>query len=149
MDNRNLERLLNQFGKELVQEISSELVKLGKRASGELINSINSDVVKLNDNTLELDIKGEDYLSVIDKGRKKGKKPPIAAIKKWAQIKGIDPKYVYPIAKKIGDEGIEPTNLISKILQRNKQRYLAIIQKTTEKAFADEVVKEIKKETNK
>ena len=73
MNTRELEILLNQFGNQLVKEIAQELVRLKKSSSGELIRSLDSDVIKINDSTLELDIKGEDYLGVIDKGRKNGK----------------------------------------------------------------------------
>ena len=146
MDNKELEIALNQFGYDLVKALATELRAQGKSSTGELINSLQNKLINTGPNQIEVDILSEDYLEVIDKGRKPGKQPPIAEIKKWAQIKGIDSKYVYPIAKSIGKKGIKATNIIDKVISANKQRYLQIIADAAKDKFEKETIEGIQKE---
>ena len=59
-------------------------------------------------------IEGEDYLKYVDEGRKPGKYPNIGELKKWARIKGIPDKAVFPIANSIFRFGIKPTHILQK-----------------------------------
>lgn len=98
-------------------------------ASGDLYNSIEMDVVMTNDSHLQVEIKLADYYKYLEDGRKAGKWPPISAIEEWITIKPILPRpnsngkvpttkqLAYLIARKIGMEGIKPTNMMDMTLQ--------------------------------
>ena len=82
----------------------------GHNVTGKGIASIKT-VVKEKANGLIIEISGEDYMGFQDAGRKAGSMPPIDALMKWVQLKGIasDMKEVKKIAwgiainmKKIG-----------------------------------------------
>jgi len=60
------------------------------------------------------------YGKYVSEGRKPGKQPPLNVIEKWCQRKGIDKKAAFPIAKKIGKEGLEPTNFLDPIYEIKK-----------------------------
>ena len=65
-----------------------------------------------------IELKAEDYLKYVDGGRRKGTYPPLSAIQKWVDLKGISRSAVFPIMRKIKEEGIKPTNVISKSLDQ-------------------------------
>lgn len=104
-------RDLDEFGKDYVKKLVSLLRKYDKKASGSLINSIDYKVRGVAEEALII-LEANDYLEYVDKGRKPGKYPPIKAISKWASIRGISQKAVFPIARSIFKFGIEPTNVI-------------------------------------
>lgn len=57
-----------------------------------------------------------DYAFFVDAGRRPGKQPPFQVIEKWCAAKGIDTKFAYPIARNIGERGIEARPFIQKSL---------------------------------
>ena len=93
---------LNKTFKNLLKD---NLLKHGKKATGNLIKSIDSEL-RLEQDTMIFELSAEDYLVYVDQGRKPGKYPNINAISKWATIKGIPQSAVFPIARKIKEEGI-------------------------------------------
>lgn len=105
------EGLAKTFGRDYVKILIRLLKKFGKVASSALINSID---VKLQQtaNDIKVLIEANDYLKFVDEGRKPGKYPPIQAISKWANFKGIPQSAVFPIARSIFKFGIKPTNVI-------------------------------------
>jgi hypothetical protein len=103
----------NLFGKDYVKILIAYLKKYDKKATSALINSIDYRLVE-QANQISIIIEANDYLKNVDEGRKPGKYPPIKAIAKWAQIKGIAPEAVFPIARSIYKFGIKPTNVIQK-----------------------------------
>ena len=100
-----------QLNKEFKKILKDNLMKHGKKATGNLIKSIDSEL-RLEESSLSFSISAEDYLEYVDRGRKPGKYPNINAISKWAKLKGISQSAVFPIARKIKEEGIKPTNVI-------------------------------------
>lgn len=104
---------LNRYGRDLTNELRQQLIRAGKKASGNLIKSLDWEVVN-NGGEYTISILAEDYLIYVDKGRKKGTPPPIQAIREWVSIKGFEEGSEYPIAKGIGENGIDPTNVIDK-----------------------------------
>lgn len=108
---KNLRKTLEAFGVQYAQELINQLQNAGKVASGGLINSISYEVLDT-PNGAQVIISSEEYLKWVDEGRRPGKFPPISAISNWASLKGIDQRAVWPIARKIAIEGIEPTNVI-------------------------------------
>ena len=49
-----------------------------------------------------------EYGIFVEYGRSSGKQPPLNVIYQWCRSKNIDTKYAFPIAKKIGEEGLPP-----------------------------------------
>lgn len=70
-------------------------------------NLKNNIVVKYDDNTESLKLSMPGYAIFVDKGRKPGKMPPLQNISDWCDSRGIDNKFAFPIARKIGEQGIE------------------------------------------
>ncbi|MCP4761452.1 MAG: hypothetical protein GY870_06695 [archaeon] len=103
--------LAKEFGKDYIKILIAFLKKFKKIASGALINSLNSRV-QSTAKDIQVFIESNDYLKYVDEGRKAGKYPPIQAISRWAQLKGIPQRAVFPIARSIFKHGIKPTNVI-------------------------------------
>jgi len=53
-----------------------------------------------------------EYGKWIDTGRRPGKMPPSSALTGWMHYHGIDMKWLFPIQRKIGREGIPPRPFI-------------------------------------
>jgi len=111
-------KLANEFGKDYVK-IMVALLKgnrpFAKVASGSLINSIN---YKLQDTAtgIQIILLANDYLQWVDKGRRPGTYPPIRAIQRWTQIKGMPKEAAWAIRRNIYKFGIKPTNVIKKTM---------------------------------
>jgi len=116
-----------EYGSDYIKVIAKLLRGAGKVASGKLIKSL-SDKVQDDARKVNLIIESEDYFEDVDAGRRPGKYPPIKAIEKWAKLKGIDKKSVFPIAKKIYRFGIKPTNIIDKSIKQFEPRLIQSIE---------------------
>ncbi len=103
--------VLNLFGRDFVKTLALILIKNKKRATGTLIKSLDYRI-QPTARAIVLAIEAEDYLEVIDSGRRAGKFPPIKDIARWARIKGISQDAVFPIARSIFKFGIKPTNVL-------------------------------------
>lgn len=55
------------------------------------------------------------YAEFVERGRGPGKMPPQDAIERWCDLKGIPRRAVYPIRRKIGDEGTFPQPVMSSV----------------------------------
>lgn len=108
LDLVNTRRVLEAFGEETVESMRNILISNGKDASGELIRSLSYQIT-YEESDIDIEFSMVDYGQFVDKGRKPGKQPPISSISKWLAIKGIPQKFAFPIARKIGLKGIEPT----------------------------------------
>jgi len=130
INDKEVKKALNIYGKDVVAELAKQLLKLDKKASGKLIKSLDYKIRPVVKKMVVI-IESEDYLHYVDKGRRPGKMPPINAISKWASIKGISQKAVFPIAKKIGRLGIKPTHVLDKTLKAlNKQKHFSILEES-------------------
>ena len=105
-------KLAREFGKDYVRILISYLKRFRKKASGALINSL-APKVKETANDIAVFIETNDYLKYVDEGRRPGTYPPIREISRWASLKGIPQRAVFPIARNIFRFGIEPTNVIA------------------------------------
>ena len=56
-----------------------------------------------------------DHYKWVDSGRGPGKQPPLEKIAEWTIRKGIPEKAAFPIARKIGQEGIAPSPFLHHI----------------------------------
>lgn len=118
INDKKLKEALEIFGKEYIEELGNNLLKLDKKASGELLRSLDSRVITTAFGTrYTIEILGADYLKFVDEGRRAGKQPPLSAIRRWVRLKGINEASAYPIARSIGERGIKATNVIEKTLR--------------------------------
>ena len=138
-------KLANEFGKDYVK-IMVALLKGNKPypkvASGSLINSIN---YKLQDTAtgIQVQLVANDYLKYVDQGRRPGTYPPIRAIQRWVQIKGIPKEAAWAIRKNIFKFGIKPTNVIQKTKNIIEQSRDA--NRKYEQRMVDNIVKMLEK----
>lgn len=97
MEFKNLEQYLEQYAEESVNLMKDRL-------SGTQLAS----TLKVVDGTEGLPaIQMREYGIYVHSGRKPGKMPPIDALRGWASSRNIPEEALYPIAKKIGEEGTE------------------------------------------
>jgi len=133
-----IEQDLNAIGQIMVQEARKGLIEKKRVASKTLINSIDYDVKKEGDNWqfhLLINPPADKYAQYTEIGRPPGKQPPLDAIRRWTQYKGIDAKWAYPIARKIGQRGYEGKPVFGPLLQR----FEPIMSKSLEEEISKEI----------
>ena len=125
----NLYKAINVLGAEYIKILERLLLEKDKVATRTLVDTLDYKTLKAT-NEIDLQILAASYLKYVDKGRypyekginKNGKMPPVKPIIEWAKVKGITPdnrkgyktmeQVGWAIARKIGREGIKPTNVI-------------------------------------
>lgn len=106
-------KVLDDYGKQVVKEIKANLDNTGSNATGTLKKSIQYDIIISSVGPI-VEFYMADYGKWVDEGRKPGgKMPPLKKILEWTSVRGIDSKYAFPIARKIAEDGIRPTNFFS------------------------------------
>jgi len=151
---QRIKEAMDKYGEELIIELAKQLKSADKKATGELIKSLDYDLIEALD-TIVVNIKAADYLTYVDKGRKKNKKaPPQDVILKWVNVKPL-PRWrdkkgrfiskraqAFLIARAIGRDGIKPTNVIKKSINKVRRIQAKLI---AEAAVADigELVKNV------
>lgn len=150
MDNQKLKDALELFGENLVKELVSNLIKADKKATGNLIKSIDYRLVETADGVI-LELLAADYLQAVDKGRRKGaKQPPTKSLDRWVIARGIAPrdkngKFIsreslkFLIARSISKNGIKPTNVIRKSIDKIYSNKTELLKK----AAAEDIEKMI------
>ena len=120
----NLIKVLNDYGKGLVENYKSALAAEGVNASGELGNSMKYIIDSSTKGRLEVNLQLAHYWKYIENGRKAGKWPPISAIEKWIDVKPVlkrpmkngqlptTKQLAYLIARKIGLEGYKGKGIL-------------------------------------
>lgn len=109
--------LSKALGDELKKNLVQELRRTKAIATGDLIKSLNIQIEKTADGAI-ISLAGNDYITFIEKGRKRGKYAPIKPLERWVMAKGIasDAKKVKAIAfainNKIKKEGIKPRPIL-------------------------------------
>jgi len=136
---KELQVLYKKYGKDFIKILTNELIVNKKKSSGKLIKSLKADVKPIGEN-VNIVINSEKYLEYIDKGRAKGKFPPIAPIAKWCTIKGLPKSAAFAIAQNIYKFGIKPTNVISKALKKFTDTETKKIEKDVAPLVEKEVV---------
>lgn len=142
LDTKEIAKLYKKYGNDYVAVLVKYLKDSRKKSSGRLINSVKSEL-KTIANEVDILIKAEDYLTFVDKGRRKGKYPPIRDIKAWCRIKGIPQAAAFPIARDIFRFGIKPTNVIQKTNTFFLNKETKIIEKDFAKLIEKQVVKNL------
>ena len=123
IDDQELREALEIFGKEYIAELSNQLRKADKVASGKLLKSLDTRVIKTAMGTVyTIQLLAEDYLEYIDAGRpptkRKGNGAVRRGIEEWARLKGIPKSLVFPIVRSIHKKGYKGTNVIPKTLDK-------------------------------
>ena len=157
-DNKLFKNSLQKAGKYYVLELTRGLIQADKRVTGNLIQSLNYSVVG-NNNNLSLIITAAPYLGVVDKGRRKGAKPPpLSPILKWVQMRGIvftNKKNGHILTQKqtanvirygVSKNGIKPTNILEKTMVKFMNNSVIINQI---KDGAKDIINELIKDTFK
>lgn len=134
---------LKKIAPQKENELKSQIKKKGKQASGKLIASVRSEVTTTGQR-VDLDIYAEEYADFIQSGRKKGKFPPVQPIKDWMNAKGIEEKALYPIMKKIKEEGIAPVDIKSEA--ENTESIADAISKALAESLEDSLARTLKKQ---
>lgn len=127
---------LELVGQSMVLETKRRILQKGKKASGALLKSIDYEITETSDGNLKFKLvinpPADKYAQYVELGRRPGKQPPVSAIERWCRYKGIEVKWAFPIARAIGQRGIEPTPIFSQIYKE----YLPIISATTEEELS-------------
>ena len=122
MANENFRKAVLDYGELFIEEITKQLLLNDKVVTGDLINSLDYRVIETVD-TITLEILANPYLTVVDKGLKKGTFPNVDNIIKWVNARGIkstdksmktSTQLGWAIAKSIERNGIKPSNVIRK-----------------------------------
>lgn len=119
----NTQKVLNDFGKYLVEEYKDALILNNVNASDNLYNSVRY-ILEANDKSISVSLNLADYYIYVENGRRAGKMPPIDKIERWIEVKPVLPtpsnngriptvrQLAYLISRKIGLEGIKPKPLL-------------------------------------
>lgn len=142
IDYENIRIALDLVGEQTIIDIIAKLNRMDAVASKRLINSLNYRVVEALDNLL-LVLEAEEYINVIDKGRRPGKMPPLSAILQWVRYKGIPTQAAYPIAKNIGKFGVKPRPFLNEIIENNRRQGIDLFEEALRKDV-EEAIKIIK-----
>jgi len=146
--NAELNTVSQAYGDAIVRALGANLRALGKAASGSLIRSLEVEIVQDGGKSV-IRLSAVDYLRYVDQGRRPGgKMPPLQAISRWASIKGISQRAVFPIARKIAKEGIKKTDVISKTITATEQRYSREFERQLTNIVGVVVVNDIFNQTN-
>ncbi len=146
---------LEALGKEMIAELTVQIIQANKVASGDLLKNLDYKILESVDGLIVqiIDNSKDQHLQYVDQGRKPGKMPPTKPIVKWISDKRIKlipnekPESVaFAIAKKIGRDGIKPTNIIKKTIGNilnNKRSLIESIGKEQINSMVQKILKEI------
>lgn len=164
---KHLRKVLEQFGKELVDAYISNLDQRSIHASHKLADSVKYELVA-GERTMAIDISLAEYWKYVEYGRKAGKFPPLRSIEQWIKVKGIQPmtrtqssvmKWVrhkgrihrhdgrvpsikslaYLIGRKIAEEGIQPRPILTTAIDDVYKRFAEAIDKAVTQDIKAEV----------
>lgn len=141
MENKEINKLIEEFGKEVVAEMQQELIENGDIASGNLYRSLKVEVQTSIKETI-VRFLSLDYGIDVDKGREPGKFPPISKIKEWTKLKGIPEKAAFPIAKKIYKFGIAPKPFIFDSFNKKKTAFVKKLADVYSKSITSDIKKD-------
>jgi hypothetical protein len=129
--------LTKAIGDELKKSLIQEMRRTKSIATGDLIKSLNIEIEKTSDGAI-ISLASNDYITFIEKGRKRGKYAPVKDLERWVRAKGIasDRKKVTSIAfainNKIKKEGIKPRPILENAYNTGLPLYNRIINQVLE-----------------
>jgi hypothetical protein len=121
--NRSMDSVSDEYGELLVDSLKKNLADLDKYATGDLVDTMYYEVRSADGKTV-VELVANHYLRYVDKGRAVGKFPPLQAIARWASVRGISQRAVFPIARKIAQKGIPATNVVNKTIAQVTAEFL-------------------------
>ena len=145
--NQELNEVSQAYGDAIVKAMRDNLIKLDKNATGNLIKSISVNILQDNDKSV-IRFSAKDYLRWVDKGRSPGRFPPLSAISRWATVKGISQRFVFPIARKIAKEGIKKTDVVDKTITQVEREFKPEYEKQLKKIVGVVIINDIFNQTN-
>lgn len=123
--NRSMESVSDEYGELLVDKLKKNLADLDKYATGDLVDTMYYEATTANGKSV-IGLVANHYLRYVDRGRAAGKFPPLQAISRWARVRGISQRAVYPIARKIAKKGTPPTYVINKTIKEVTEEFLPL-----------------------
>lgn len=111
----DLRDVLLRLGERIADDIREE----APEASGDLKRSITHEV-SIDGPIVELTVSAARHARFVELGRRAGKFPPLDAIRRWCDDKGIDVRAAFPIARSIAKKGITPKRLIRTATMNNE-----------------------------
>lgn len=114
-----LERVLNEFADQFIQNARDNLQSNGSIATGELYDSFEK-IVEIGDDWFKVSVSLADWWKYVENGRGPGKYPPPDAIRNWIEVKPVTPyagvdgkvpsveQLTFLISRKIAEEGTDP-----------------------------------------
>lgn len=141
-----LERVLNEFADQFIQNARDGLQADGSIATGELYDSFEK-IIEIGEDYYSVKISLADYWQYVNNGRKPGKFPPPPAIRNWIEVKPVNPyplpngktpsvqQLTFLISRKIANEGIEPTNFFDEA----KEQTIRDFEQRIDLAIAEDV----------
>lgn len=142
----SLERVLNEFADQFIQNARDGLQADGSIATGELYDSFEK-IIEIGEDYYSVKISLADYWEYVNNGRKPGKFPPPPAIRNWIEVKPVNPyplsngkmpsvdQLTFLISRKIANEGIEPTNFFDEA----KEQTIRDFEQRIDLAIAEDV----------
>ena len=137
-------------GFDMIDGIIDDLNKENKNATGDLAKSLRVEDSELG-GIVSVRFKAKSYWKFVDKGRKPGKRPPIAPLERWVTTKlgitdeGSVRSIAFAIANKIKKRGIKPTYIFRNNIDKFKGNLKTLILNTGK----EDVTLEIRKILNR
>lgn len=144
---KNVLSLLNKYAEEYKKRLKDTLESNDRKATGQLIRNIET-IVKIGTLTYTVTLQCADYLYWIDKGRNKGKYPPIDKILEWIHAKPIkieerngviptEKQLAFLIARKIALSGYTGTHDLTITNEELNAKYVPLLQDALRKDFEE------------
>lgn len=146
----NLQRVLEDYGRNLVENYQRALADNNIDASGDLSRTATY-IVNDDRGSFTISLELNHYWKYVENGRRAGKMPPISAIENWIEIKPVLPRpmangklptihqLAFLIARKIGEVGIAPRPVLQESIDSNNKVFMRLI----EEAIAEDVGGEV------
>lgn len=138
-----IQKVMEELGEEILFLAQSVLKEHGIDEKSKLYKNLKIEIDSSQPNTVT-DSLYENYITYIENGRapKTGKRPPIDALRDWAQNKGLptDNGTLYAISTAIWRDGIEPRPILATLQER--------IEEYMDNEFNDKLMQAISEELN-
>lgn len=112
---------LLEYGQKIQARTRAKLKRKPLSSSSSLVKSVTFKVFQNG----KIEFYYNDYGDYVDSGRKKGNPPPVSALKKWAESKGLNP---YAVSKSIGKKGIKAYPWVEESFPSNNNRNRATLE---------------------
>lgn len=139
----NLEKVLEEYGRELRNKYQDNLINSDRLASGELLNSVEY-IVEKDNMHISVSLQLADYYKYVEYDTKPHW-PPLDKIKEWIRVKPILPQpdkngklptpdqLAYLIGRKINELGTTGSNDLHNAVDEINDRFLQLIEEAITK----------------